>query len=261
MQAVSLLPQHGRMRAFGRDLIRGGHYGQRSYEPHLKAEHMAHRPMPVEPAVAKWPHVVIFAKTEVANTLAFHSNGCTKEQSEEDLAMKPWSTIIALLASASTALAADLPRRVEPMAPAMVAAPAFNWSGLYLGAHVGGTFAADNVFGENDARLMAGVQIGWDWQFAPTWVLGIEANYSFVDSNDGGVFAPVTLGPSPDALVTHGAPRCCTRRVVMLGPILVAPLASSEIATVQAALPSAAVSSGCSLRTGQRNRVPVLRLW
>ena len=29
------------MLAFGRDLIRGGHYGQRSCEPHLKAEHMA----------------------------------------------------------------------------------------------------------------------------------------------------------------------------------------------------------------------------
>jgi hypothetical protein len=29
------------MREFGRDLIRGGHYGQRSCEPHQKAEHMA----------------------------------------------------------------------------------------------------------------------------------------------------------------------------------------------------------------------------
>jgi hypothetical protein len=29
------------MRVFDRDLIRGGHYGQRSCEPHLKAEHMA----------------------------------------------------------------------------------------------------------------------------------------------------------------------------------------------------------------------------
>ena len=35
------MPQHRRMRAFGRDLIRGGHYGQRLCEPHLKAEHMA----------------------------------------------------------------------------------------------------------------------------------------------------------------------------------------------------------------------------
>src|SRR5262249_50374682 len=30
-----------RMRAFDRDLIRGGHYGQRSCEPRSKAEHMA----------------------------------------------------------------------------------------------------------------------------------------------------------------------------------------------------------------------------
>jgi hypothetical protein len=29
------------MRACDRDLIRGGHYGQRSCEPHAKAEHMA----------------------------------------------------------------------------------------------------------------------------------------------------------------------------------------------------------------------------
>jgi DNA invertase Pin-like site-specific DNA recombinase len=36
------VPSHCyRMRGFDRDLIRGGHYGQRSCEPHLKAEHMA----------------------------------------------------------------------------------------------------------------------------------------------------------------------------------------------------------------------------
>ena len=29
------------MRAFDRDLIRGGHYGQRPCVPHFKAEHMA----------------------------------------------------------------------------------------------------------------------------------------------------------------------------------------------------------------------------
>jgi hypothetical protein len=35
------VPLHFRMREIDRDLIRGGHYGQRSCEPHLKAEHMA----------------------------------------------------------------------------------------------------------------------------------------------------------------------------------------------------------------------------
>ena len=35
------MPAHCRMRVIDRDLIRGGHYGQRSRVPHLKAEHMA----------------------------------------------------------------------------------------------------------------------------------------------------------------------------------------------------------------------------
>ncbi len=35
------MPAHHRMRAFDRDLIRGGHYGQRSCEPRSQAEHMA----------------------------------------------------------------------------------------------------------------------------------------------------------------------------------------------------------------------------
>ena len=34
-------PWHLRMRAFDRDLIRGGHYDQRSYGPHKQAEHVA----------------------------------------------------------------------------------------------------------------------------------------------------------------------------------------------------------------------------
>jgi hypothetical protein len=44
------VPSHRRMRVFDRDLIRGGHYGQRSCEPHLQAEHMA---APTNPAYVK----------------------------------------------------------------------------------------------------------------------------------------------------------------------------------------------------------------
>src|SRR3954470_214879 len=44
------------MRAFDRDLIRGGHYGQRSCEPHSKAEHMAAptNAANVKKALANW---------------------------------------------------------------------------------------------------------------------------------------------------------------------------------------------------------------
>jgi hypothetical protein len=44
------VPQHCRVREIDRDLIRGGHYGQRSCEPHTKAEHMA---APTRPANVK----------------------------------------------------------------------------------------------------------------------------------------------------------------------------------------------------------------
>jgi hypothetical protein len=44
------VPVHCRMRAFDRDLIRGGHYGQRSCEPRKQAEHMA---APTNPANVK----------------------------------------------------------------------------------------------------------------------------------------------------------------------------------------------------------------
>ena len=53
------MPVHCRMRAFDRDLIRGGHYGQRSCEPHLKAEHMA---APTNAAYVK----KVLANSEVA---------------------------------------------------------------------------------------------------------------------------------------------------------------------------------------------------
>jgi hypothetical protein len=45
------VPAHNRMRGFDRDLIHRGHYGQRSSEPHLQAEHMA---APTKPATRRF---------------------------------------------------------------------------------------------------------------------------------------------------------------------------------------------------------------
>ena len=56
------MPAHCRMRAFDRDLIRGGHYGQRPRVPHLKAEHMA-------------------APTNAANVKKLCPSSCTKQTS------------------------------------------------------------------------------------------------------------------------------------------------------------------------------------
>jgi len=95
---------------------------------------------------------------------------------------------VALIAMGATvpALAADLAARPYTKAPAYVPAPIYNWTGFYIGGHVGGAFRGnDNNFvgGSNDGTFMGGVQVGYDTQFAPNWVAGLEANYSFLDTN------------------------------------------------------------------------------
>src|SRR5438128_5172581 len=88
-----------------------------------------------------------------------------------------------LAALAGPALAADMPARPIAKAPPYTApAVVYNWTGFYIGGHVGGAFAGDNSLQSSDARLLGGVQAGFDYQFAPNWVLGAEAQYSWLSS-------------------------------------------------------------------------------
>ena len=51
---------------------------------------------------------------------------------------------VALVAFAAPALAADLGARTYTKAPAYAPAPIYNWTGFYIGGHVGGAFVADD---------------------------------------------------------------------------------------------------------------------
>src|ERR1700758_1207508 len=97
----------------------------------------------------------------------------------------------AVVATALPAKAADMPARPATKAP-VYTAPAliYNWTGFYIGGHIGGAFAGDNSLLGNDARFMGGVQGGFDYQFAPNWVVGVEAQYSWLNSNTTGVTFP-----------------------------------------------------------------------
>jgi len=104
---------------------------------------------------------------------------------------------VALVALGATvpALAADLGARAPyySKAPAY-AAPIYNWTGFYIGGHVGGAFSSGNNFnglatGNNgNGRFLGGLQGGADYQFAPNWVVGLEAQYSWLSGNVGAVF-------------------------------------------------------------------------
>ena len=110
--------------------------------------------------------------------------------------MKKLLLAAAVIALAAPAVAADMPARTYSKAPAYTApAVVYNWTGFYIGGHVGGAFAGDSSLQSSDVRFMGGVQGGFDYQFHPNWVLGAEAQYSWLGggTNNGVLFPAGTL--------------------------------------------------------------------
>jgi high affinity Mn2+ porin len=118
-----------------------------------------------------------------------------------------------VLATCSLALAADLPSSLPTKAPARVAS--YDWSGLYLGGHVGyggggfgpgtnplpeqGVFLPHSITG-----LIGGYQVGYIKQLSNRVVLGIEADATFTSPQDG---AALTRAPFNTTLDYVGAVR------------------------------------------------------
>ena len=102
---------------------------------------------------------------------------------------------LAVVGAAAPTLAADLGARAPyyQKAPAYMV-PIYNWTGFYIGGHLGGAFSSDNNFsglstGNNaNGRFLGGVQAGYDYQFSPNFVLGVEGQYSWLSGNVGAVF-------------------------------------------------------------------------
>jgi outer membrane immunogenic protein len=99
--------------------------------------------------------------------------------------------------SVCCARAADLPPAPAPMAPAAPVAYApqiYNWSGIYVGAHVGGgysssswsdPFGAANNDNSNDWGFLGGAQVGANAQFNRL-VLGLEGDFSWTNLKNSG---------------------------------------------------------------------------
>src|SRR5215471_5080987 len=113
---------------------------------------------------------------------------------------------------AAPAMAGELPINAPPYAPLYRAPPiiALNWTGCYLGGHIGGSFV-DKKFGQfvdtavpstfgaptsfaisdpsidlNSTGLLGGGQVGCNFQFAANWVIGFEADASGANQQGGG---------------------------------------------------------------------------
>src|ERR1700754_2663240 len=73
---------------------------------------------------------------------------------------------VAFSVLAAPAFAADMPARTYTKAPVYTPPQAiYNWTGFYIGGHVGGAFAPSGSLDGNDGRFLGGVQAGFDYQF------------------------------------------------------------------------------------------------
>src|SRR5262245_25749478 len=132
-----------------------------------------------------------------------------------------------LVLAAASVLALTAPAAAADMRPVAKAPPApppivqvYNWTGFYIGGHIGGAFAGNDTLSGNNGRFLGGGQVGFDYQFAPNWVAGVEAQYSWLggNSNNGGLaFVPAGLA----TLDNRGIGSVTGRLGYTWGPVLV----------------------------------------
>src|ERR1700760_2980909 len=113
---------------------------------------------------------------------------------------------LALGALAPSAFAAD-------MAPLPIPPPLPSWTGFYVGGNVGWAGSTDAVtnFGTdsgtggvgtaplargipgivnlNETGVIGGGQVGYNWQIAPTWAVGVEADFQGTNAKGSNAFA------------------------------------------------------------------------
>lgn len=126
--------------------------------------------------------------------------------------------------AASSALAADLPRRTEAPAAPIYAPPLFTWTGLYAGVNAGAAINDSrylyapffNANGNGNVGFTGGGQIGYNWQMGPV-VFGAETDINYrsgsgssgslgASNSQAGYFGTVRgrLGYAFDRLLIYG---------------------------------------------------------
>jgi outer membrane immunogenic protein len=135
--------------------------------------------------------------------------------------------IVACVGALRPATAADLPITPLPYRPA---ASIFTWTGIYIGAHVGGSWArfdeaavpftltgvavAPAPVSLNSSGFLAGGQIGANFQ-AGIWVVGVEADASWASlTGSAGCSSTATF-----AGVVSVLPANCTAKIDSLGTV------------------------------------------
>jgi outer membrane immunogenic protein len=127
-----------------------------------------------------------------------HLLGVWQDISEMTRCINLCAGVLLTVGFSGVAFAADLAVK----APALAPVP-FTWTGCYVGGHIGGVVSDDrttNVFGSSvsfsSAGFLGGGQIGCDYQFATSWVVGAEgrAAWSSLRNSHAGTVRNLVTG-------------------------------------------------------------------
>jgi outer membrane immunogenic protein len=125
------------------------------------------------------------------------------------------AVVAALGAMSAPAMAADMPVK----APPIIVVPAYNWTGFYVGGNAGWVGSRDSnilITGSDNGTFglgallaagaipsainlpyhgfLGGITAGYNWQFHPRWVVGIEGDFDWAAARGSSSFGPVTSG-------------------------------------------------------------------
>jgi outer membrane immunogenic protein len=152
--------------------------------------------------------------------------------------MKKLPTAIAVVALIGTpAFAADMAVKAAPPAPA----PAYNWTGWYVGVNAGASFgsaktdfnAAPPTFAgapispgfagsnrEYPDGFIGGGQIGYNWQYSPLIVVGLEADFQgALERDSNNLNNPFTFTVPGAALFTGTSVTDYTTKIDWFGTV------------------------------------------
>ena len=114
---------------------------------------------------------------------------------------------VAFIGFTSVASAADMLTKA-PVYKALVAAPAYSWTGFYIGVNAGGSIGRNPTtesnattgefigsFTMSPAGFVGGGQIGYNYQFAPNWVVGVEGDFQGTSQSDSNCIGPGCTDP------------------------------------------------------------------
>jgi outer membrane immunogenic protein len=106
---------------------------------------------------------------------------------------------------------------VAALPPAPVYAP--SWTGFYIGVHGGAAWQSTSNWAFLDTNpfpfdpvtvnrsqsalgAVGGIQGGYNWQFTPAWVLGVEGDFSWASLSDDRTIGPLTFRGVPQQAAT-----------------------------------------------------------